>query len=73
MADGVSRQSSGEKVQTINSIGMGRLVGKNAIVTGAAGYVSSSSYFNSQWPTMLQYFPVVDISRDHWTFDATVP
>lgn len=32
-----SRSSSSGKVHTINSIGMGRLLGKNAIVTGAAG------------------------------------
>jgi NAD(P)-dependent dehydrogenase (short-subunit alcohol dehydrogenase family) len=32
-----SRSSSRGKVHTINSIGMGRLLGKNAIVTGAAG------------------------------------
>lgn len=32
-----SRTSSGGKVHTINSFGMGRLHGKNAIVTGAAG------------------------------------
>jgi len=41
MAD-LSRQSSGSngsngKVQTINGLGMGRLYGKNAVVTGAAG------------------------------------
>jgi hypothetical protein len=32
-----SRTSSNGAVQTINSVGMGRLHGKNAIVTGAAG------------------------------------
>jgi hypothetical protein len=37
MADS-SRNSSGDR-HTINSIGMGRLLGKNAIVTGAAGLV----------------------------------
>jgi hypothetical protein len=34
-----SSSDSGGKVHTINSVGMGRLLGKNAIVTGAAGYV----------------------------------
>jgi hypothetical protein len=37
MGDSSSRSSSGGKIHTINSFQMGRLHGKNAIVTGAAG------------------------------------
>jgi len=39
-----SSSGSSGKVHTINSIGMGRLHGKNAIVTGAAGYVILSAF-----------------------------
>jgi len=39
MSEGTSRSSSTGVVHTINSFAMGRLHGKNAIVTGAAGLV----------------------------------
>jgi hypothetical protein len=45
--EGTSRTSSTGVVNTINSFAMGRLHGKNAIVTGAAGSVMmiSVSFF----------------------------
>lgn len=41
---GVSTPSNNGAVHTINSVGMGRLHGKNAVVTGAAGCVIQLSF-----------------------------
>lgn len=46
----LSREDSGNDKATINSMGMGRLHGKNAVVTGAAGCVKNQTLIlRSSW------------------------
>ena len=63
-----SRDSSVGKVHTINSFGMGRLHGKNAVVTGAAGSVENLQLLFGVLSDSLHMFKIAKCRFIHVKF-----